>query len=38
VKDVEGRDDYQIDLVEVRALSPMVTMTPMELPEGSARW
>jgi hypothetical protein len=32
-KDVEGRDGYQIDFVEVRVRPPMVTMTPTELPE-----
>lgn len=31
-KDVEGRDGFQIDFVEVRARPPMVTMTPTELP------
>ena len=32
-KDVEGRDGFQIDFVEVRPRPPMVTMTPTELPE-----
>jgi hypothetical protein len=33
VKDVERREGYQIDFVEVRQRPPMVTMTPTELPE-----
>jgi hypothetical protein len=33
MKDVEGRDGYQIDFVEVRQRPPMVTMTPTEIPE-----
>ncbi|MGD2142689.1 MAG: arcadin 1 [Candidatus Bathyarchaeota archaeon] len=33
VKDVEGREGYQIDFVEVRPRPPMVTMTPTEVPE-----
>ncbi|MCW3979753.1 MAG: arcadin 1 [Candidatus Bathyarchaeota archaeon] len=33
VKDVESREGYQIDFVEVRQRPPMVTMTPTELPE-----
>ena len=32
-KDVEGRDGFQIDFVEVRARPPMVTMTPTDLPQ-----
>jgi hypothetical protein len=33
VKDVEGREGYQIDFVEIRQRPPMVTMTPTEIPE-----
>jgi len=33
VKDVEKRESYQIDFVEVRMRPPMVMMTPTELPE-----
>ena len=33
VKDVESREGYQIDFVEVRQRPPMVTMTPTEFPE-----
>lgn len=33
VKDVEKRESYQIDFVEVRQRPPMVMMTPTELPE-----
>ncbi|UCD45888.1 MAG: arcadin 1 [Candidatus Bathyarchaeota archaeon] len=33
VKDVEKRESYQIDFVEVRARPPMVAMTPTEFPE-----
>jgi hypothetical protein len=33
IKDVENRERYQIDFVEVRQRPPMVTMTPTELPE-----
>ena len=33
MKDVESREGYQIDFVEVRQRPPMVTMTPTELPE-----
>ena len=33
VKDVEGREGYQIDFVEVRQRPPMVAMTPTEFPE-----
>ncbi len=32
-KDIEGRDGFQLDFVEVRPRPPMVTMTPTELPE-----
>ena len=32
-KDIEGREGFQIDFVEVRSRPPMVTMTPTELPE-----
>ena len=31
-KDIEGRDGFQIDFVEVRARPPMVTMTSTDLP------
>lgn len=33
VKDVENREGYQIDFVEVRQRPPMMMMTPTELPE-----
>lgn len=33
VKDVENREGYQIDFVEVRQRPPMVMMTPTEVPE-----
>ena len=33
LRDVESREGYQIDFVEVRTRPPMVTMTPTELPE-----
>ena len=33
VKDVEKREGYQIDFVEVRRRPPMVMMTPTEVPE-----
>ena len=33
MKDVEGREGYQIDFVEVRQRPPMGTMTPTEIPE-----
>ncbi len=33
IKDVEGREGYQIDFVEVRSRPPMVTMTPTEMPD-----
>jgi hypothetical protein len=33
IKDIETRESYQIDFVEVRQRPPMVTMTPTELPE-----
>jgi len=33
MKDVESREGYQIDFVEVRPRPPMVTMTPTEIPE-----
>ena len=33
VKDVESRERYQIDFVEVRRRPPMVMMTPTEVPE-----
>ena len=32
VRDVESREGYQIDFVEVRQRPPMVTMTPTEIP------
>jgi len=32
-KDIEGRDGFQIDFVEVRPRPPMVTMTPTDLPQ-----
>ena len=32
-KDIEGRDGFQIDFVEVRARPPRVTMTPTDLPQ-----
>lgn len=33
VKDVEKREGYQIDFVEVRQRPPVMMMTPTELPE-----
>jgi len=33
VRDVENRETYQIDFVEIRQRPPMVMMTPTELPE-----
>ncbi|RLI09613.1 hypothetical protein DRO42_03860 [Candidatus Bathyarchaeota archaeon] len=33
VRDVENREGYQIDFVEIRQRPPMVMMTPPELPE-----
>jgi hypothetical protein len=33
VKDMEGREGYQIDFVEVRQRPPMVMMTPTEVPK-----
>jgi hypothetical protein len=33
MKDVERREGYQIDFVEIRQRPPMVTMTPTEIPE-----
>jgi len=33
VKDVEARDGFQIDFVEVRIRPPMMTMTPTDLPQ-----
>jgi len=33
LKDVEARDGFQIDFVEVRIRPPMMTMTPTDLPE-----
>ena len=33
VKDVEGREGFQIEFVEVRQRPPMLTMTPTEIPE-----
>lgn len=33
VKDVESREGFQIDFVEIRQRPPMVTMTPTEIPE-----
>lgn len=33
VKDVEGREGFQIEFVEVRQRPPMLTMTPTEVPE-----
>lgn len=33
VKDMEGREGFQIDFVEVRQRPPMVMMTPTEVPE-----
>jgi hypothetical protein len=33
VKDVEKRESYQIDFVEIRQRPPMVMMTPPEVPE-----
>jgi len=33
VKDVEGREGFQIDFVEIRQRPPMVMTTPTEVPE-----
>lgn len=33
VKDIEGREGYQIDFVEIRQRPPMVMMTPQEVPD-----
>jgi len=33
MKDIENREGYQIDFVEIRSRPPMVTMTPTEFPE-----
>ena len=33
VRDVESREGYQIDFVEVRSRPPVMTMTPTELPQ-----
>jgi len=33
VKDMDGREGYQIDFVEVRQRPPMVMMTPTEVPQ-----
>ncbi|MFQ6052696.1 MAG: arcadin 1 [Candidatus Bathyarchaeia archaeon] len=33
VRDVENREGYQIDFVEIRQRPPMVMMTPPEFPE-----
>ena len=33
MKDIENRESYQIEFVEVRQRPPMVTMTPTELPQ-----
>jgi len=33
VKDVEKREGFQIDFVEIRQKPPMMMMTPTELPE-----
>ncbi|MCW3992910.1 MAG: arcadin 1 [Candidatus Bathyarchaeota archaeon] len=33
VKDMDGREGYQIDFVEVRQRPPMVMMTPTEVPK-----
>ena len=33
IRDVEARDGFQIDFVEVRIRPPMMTMTPTELPQ-----
>ena len=33
IKDVEARDGFQIDFVEVRIRPPMMTMTPTDLPQ-----
>jgi len=33
IRDVEGRESYQIDFVEVRSRPPMGSMTSTELPE-----
>ena len=32
IKDIENREKFQIDFVEVRSRPPMVSMTPTELP------
>ena len=33
LRDIEAREGYQIDFVEVRSRPPMMTMTPTELPQ-----
>lgn len=33
VRDIEAREGFQIDFVEVRSRPPMMTMTPTELPQ-----
>ena len=33
VRDVEAREGFQIDFVEVRSRPPVMTMTPTELPQ-----
>jgi hypothetical protein len=33
IRDVEARESFQIDFVEVRIRPPMMTMTPTELPQ-----
>lgn len=33
VRDVEAREGFQIDFVEIRSRPPMMTMTPTELPQ-----
>jgi hypothetical protein len=33
VKDVEAREGFQIDFVEIRQRPPMMSMTPTEMPE-----
>lgn len=33
IRDIESRESYQIDFVEVRIRPPMVAMTPTEFPE-----
>jgi len=33
IRDVEARDGFQIDFVEVRIRPPMMTMTPTEIPQ-----